>query len=321
MTKNNGILFIKGLAIIGVVVQHLHNRRFMPETLYWTDSVALLFCWCVLAFFAVSGWLHALSEQKHGRSFGDFLVSRIKRLLVPFFLLILLYAICFQIIQRMGVVEMRGVMSESFLGKVGASLWPINSQKSVGEQLYFLPLLFCISVLVCALAYIGKRRAVLFLTVVAFLVGICRYSHSLNTGFSLGVFVWGLFSYGAGYLIHYFPSTKRNLLLTFIAAGLVFLAAGPLGLLKLVAIVLLILLPWLEKFPASLLTKFGEASGTIYIYHTPFIIQPLLILVAARMHSWPLQVATALILSLCTVGLCCGFYYILRTTRLRGLLM
>lgn len=319
--KNNGILLIKAVAIIGVVFQHLHNRRFEPEALQWTDAVSQFFCWCVLAFLAASGWLHALVEQKKARSFLDFFQSRVRRLLVPFVILVVVYAAGFEIVQRTGAMSMRGTLPESFIGKVMASLWPVDQQRTVAEQLYFLPLLFLISLPVHALAHWGKARAVLFLGLASYVAALFFYPQSPNTGFSLGVFMWGLFSYCIGYWMHGAPSTSRNLILSVLGAACLFVVAGPVGLYKMVPIAFLAVLPWIEKTRESWLSHVGEASGTIYIYHTPFLIQPLLIIAATRIHSWPGQVAAALGLSFLVIAFCTALHLGLRQTRLRGLLM
>lgn len=319
--KNNGILLIKGLAIVGVVFQHLHNRRFLPQTLEWTDWVASLFCWCVLAFLAASGWLHAHSEQKKSRGMGEFVLSRIKRLLVPFAILVFVYAVGFELIQRSGIIQMRGTVPVAFLDKLTASLWPVDQQQTVAEQLYFLPLLFCISLPIHALVRWGGERAVMGLALAAYVTGLCWYPNSPNTGFFVGVYVWGVFSYGAGYWLQRHPAVIRNLLCAGLAAAGVAMVAGPAGVYKLLPLAFLAVLPWIEKTPESILTQAGEASGTIYIYHTPFLLQPLLILLAARVTPWTGQLAAAFGVSFLAITLCMVLHFSLRQTRWRGLLM
>lgn len=313
--KNNGISIIKGLAIIGVVLHHVHNRRFFPETLQCTDFLSFLFSWCVLAFFAVSGWLHALSEQKKKRSLGNFLLSRFNRLLLPFVILVFAYAAGMQLIQATEVISLRDSLPPTFGGKLAAMLWPVDSTRVVAEQLYFLPLLFLISVVAHAFVSLGKIRPVFLLAILSFATGIVLFPRSPNLGFSMGVFVWGLFSYLSGYLMHEFPATKRVLPVIALAAVVTAGLAGPEGLLKMVPLLLLAGLPFLQRIQARATIWVGEAAGTIYIYHTPFLLQPLLILFAARMHSWPLQLAVTLVSVELVIALCGWIYHGLKDTR------
>ncbi len=195
---DTAILSLKAIAIVGVVTHHILNRRIDPQALDCLE-IHPYFSWAVLLFFAVSGWLHALSQEKRSRTFGQFLHVRMQRLVVPFVAVVVLYSIIWQVMQMTRIFQPEARVPEVFWQKIVYSLWPVN--QTVADQLYFLPMLCVISLVAHGLVCLGGRRAIAGLTVVAMLLGLVLFPTSPNVGFLPGVWAWGIFCYGAGFLI------------------------------------------------------------------------------------------------------------------------
>lgn len=102
-SKDRTILAIKGLAIIGVVFHHLVNRRQDPLTSELVVSLLILFHWCVLAFIAVSGYLHAWSDTRRVKGVAEFVFLRFNRLLIPWLALIIFFALIWQTLSALHV--------------------------------------------------------------------------------------------------------------------------------------------------------------------------------------------------------------------------
>jgi fucose 4-O-acetylase-like acetyltransferase len=167
--KENNILVLKGLAIVGVVFQHILNRRFDERTLDWLSAFAGLFGWCVLLFLATAGWLHSLSVEKREKPLLGYAGARAKRLLLPWLGLILFYSGCWHCLQLMGVGDVATRQDLTFWGKVHYSL--LLNSGSVADQLYFLPVLFLISGLLHFVWQGGKRAGVALYVGLAFAAG------------------------------------------------------------------------------------------------------------------------------------------------------
>jgi acyltransferase len=304
---------------VGVVFHHAQNRRLDPHASAWVGSLIQSFSSCVLLFLAISGWLHALSQARTPKSFAAFAGSRVRRLLVPFVLIVCAYAAIWRLIQRAGVMPLNGHLPESFLGMLAASLWPV-ADRAVAEQLYFLPLLFLLSLAAQALLCSAGRWAVAVACAGALIAGTLVFPHASTTGFNPSVAVWGGFAYGAGFLL--FEQRERRSLpwlgLGFgIALGAVL---GWDGVARAVPVVLLCAahaLPWPRLAWAD---RVGEASGTIFAYHTPFLLQPLMIAVA-KLPGWPMQLVAVLLAAATVIGMLTRVHHELKDTRLGILLL
>jgi acyltransferase len=317
--KNKNITAIKGLAIIGVVFHHISNRRLETEPRAWISDLEMIFCWCVFAFFATAGWLHALKEEKQKQPIASFVVSRTRRLLVPFVLLILCYAAIWQGVQHFHLMALRGALSQSYLGKVRDSLWPVG-ENAVAEQLYFLPMLLGACIAAHLALRVAGRTGVIALGGACFATALFYYPHCADTGFSAGVALWGCFMYCCGFLLYPHPHNKITWC---VLAGLAMFAVAVAGLTiwgKFAAVGLLGVAPIVRLPSIPLLVAIGDASGTIYIYHTPFILQPLMIL-AAKAHTPVAQFLCALAAAALAIAICSAIFFGLRNSRFQRLLM
>lgn len=311
--KDTAILSLKAIAIVGVVTHHILNRRIDPQAHEWLE-IYPYFSWAVLLFFAVSGWLHALSQEKRGRTFGQFLAVRVQRLALPFIAVVILYSILWQVLQVTGVFQPEARVPSGFLQKIVYSLWPVN--QTVADQLYFLPMLCVISIGAHGLVCIGGRRLIAVGTGLALLLGLVFFPTSPNVGFLPGVWAWGSFCYGAGFLIR----TNKSSHLFWTCVGLlalaIFIRAGWDGWAKVLPIILLGAMYWLKLDRMKFLHPLGEASGTVYIYHQPFLLQGLLIGVS-MIPVWQLQVVGVYGAAAFDILICSLYYFAVRGTRLK----
>ena len=309
---------IRGLAIIGVVFHHVVNRRFDAETVDWTWAFVYLFDWCVLAFFCVSGYLQALSDSKKQRSLGEFVRIRFHRLMVPYFLLFLFYACVWQVVQMFHIPGVGLHVRHDFLLKLRDAAWPRDSQ--VAQQLYFIPLLFAVSTLLALVHAVFGLKGMWVAAWLAAVVNLAYFPHHL-TGFKWDVFLGGTCFYAAGYLLFHYrdrPAAIRIVLLAFTGVSIIFspdngiIRCIPLWLVSEGSLLRLELLP--------LICRIGDASGTIYIYHTPFIILPLVI-VSTHLPGPVAQFAGILLAVAISIAVCCALFELLKNTRARVLLM
>lgn len=309
---------IKAFAIVGVVFHHIANRRFDASTLEVIRALTTIFSWSVLTFIGVSGWLHASSEERQPRRIIEFLRLRVVRLLFPYVLLVVLYALIWQLIQAFGVSGVGIKQDPSFFGKI-YNTFNLFESEPVAEQLYFLPLLFSISII----THIGVRcHNVIGSGLIASIslgLGICFARESGGTGFSVGMLLFGFFSYSMGYLLYLKRNDKwRYAWVSLIAMGIVILL-GCEGLSKVLSLVIIASIPSLERFSHPVFDWLGSASGIIYAYHTPFLLQPLLVFASALPSG--LHLSGAILSVIVVVTLCAIFHHAIKVTPMRFVLM
>lgn len=203
--KDQAILVIKAVAIIGVVLHHIGNRRLSPDTLALVDIGPEIFSWVVLAFFACAGWLHGQSETRSPKTIAAFVAHRSKRLLLPFAILTLIYASVWQILACLPIPNIGVKLAPDFGTKLLQSLPWRRDYNPVAEQLYFLPLLFVISVVVHALFKLGGKKTITITCVVTFVAGLVISPNSGNTGWSNGMLLFGGFAYSGGFWFRQAP--------------------------------------------------------------------------------------------------------------------
>lgn len=102
----------------------------------------------------------------------------------------------------------------------------------------------------------------------------------------------------------------------FAAILVVFLGRDGLG--KAMPLLLLAAHGPINHLATSWLNKLGEASGTIYAYHTPFVLQPLVIGSTFLPARWILPGLLASVVV--TMLLCTWLHHRLRDTKLRSVL-
>ena len=318
--KDRTVLALKGLAIIAVAFHHVSNRRLDPDVVDWVKIMLFCFHWCVLGFFLVSGYLQALSDSKKQRSLLEFTRVRVWRLIVPFVLFVLFYSCLWQIVQSFHVPNLAIKMPTDLIGKITNGLWPIHQEAQAGEQLYFFLLLFGVSM---ALVVVQKLLGIygMWAAAVSAAVAGTIYFPENFTGFFWGVFVWGIGFYAGGYLLYHYRDRKTAVRIALLIATVLLIACdGHVGIIRCIPLWLLAEGATIGFDRIPLFQRLGEASGTIYVYHTPFLLQPLVIIATYLPGKFGQFFGIFLAVTV-AIGLCYLLFESLKNTRAKVILM
>jgi acyltransferase len=295
----SAVLAFKGICIIGVVSHHMNNRRFAPDARQILDFIpSQLFPWVVLAFMLAAGYLQSVSDKNRGSSdagLWQLVKRRARRLLVPFLVLAGVYSLAAVAWAQTGLGGEMG--PSSFLvcwtRTVFAIWFMMNGQPAgggIGEQLYFFPLLFLTSVM-CGLGLrlLPSEGAKTLLVAVLWL-GVL-----VNAGlkhFEPGMLSMSSLFYLTGYVMRL--NQDYCAWMGFGCALLIILmaVADPPSVRLLAAPLLLMLAAIRSTLTWRPIMALGDAAGTIFAYHVPLLLTPLLHL-SARLATWEAQLAAA----------------------------
>jgi peptidoglycan/LPS O-acetylase OafA/YrhL len=269
---------LRAAAIFGVLVLHSSfQNRFNKETLAVQGILARLFDWAVLAFFFSSGCLYDRSAK-----FVVALKKRAISLLVPFFLYNALYNLSFAATESMGWVSVPAAQHGSF---TLASFF----LQSPGFQLYFLPYLFLVSVLVCMADKLTGTQAhwmrwIMLLSIFIFYLIRGYPDFSFGPAYSnlplyLAAFICGVI----GRPILDEPFANAWVIAVALTFVLVILALSPLPIVSLAVPPLLAALAGSvpKMNDTKVLLFVGAISGSIYLWHTPILLPGITRLLAA----------------------------------------
>lgn len=316
--ESKAILSVKAAAIIGVVFHHIANRRFHPDAQDTATFLAELFGWVVFAFIGLSGWLHAMSQERRPRGVLTSIGMKFRRLMIPYASLVLLYAAIWQGIQRFGIAGIGDRLPKSFLSKIYRSFTG-GDFEPVAEQLYFFPLLFFVAVLGVVAINAHHLFGPALLAAASLVAGILLTPDSADSGFSAGVFLFAIFSYSAGILLFHFRENKHRWTAVILVSVIVILSTHLDNWTKVAPLFLMAGLPGLKRFSLPPLEWIGKASGTIFAYHTPFILQPMIVISARLPDGY--HIPAMLASSALAILVCATAHHVLKTTPLRRLLL
>jgi acyltransferase len=309
--------FVKGIAIVGVVLHHVMNRRFGAGFLHTIERVVDGFAWAVFAFIFVSGYLYGRSSLRRQKPVWREVADRGRRLLVPYVWLAVSYAVLFQLIQRFRLVDFDASHFPATLaGKLTAAVW----LKPVGDQLYFFVLLFaCSAVVMLSRSWSGTERrfsiglAILGVAGAAWVLAVDPKGMP-TTGLTPRTLVLGTIQFGLGAA---YGRTADSRWWRWVAPGVVLAALGacvacgswrpvhlavPLALFVACGALPRGVVGWR---PVAVL---GVASATIFAFHIPFVLHPMLVIFhKGGMGEW-LNVATAVCVTLLA---CVGIHRVL----------
>ena len=272
--------YLKGLAIVGVLILHIPLARLPPEAVASVQKISRWFDWCVLAFFFASGALRGCSTRE--LDWMEFTRRRASRLLVPFLSLSLIYALAYQVLQEFAPL---GIGHSQFPRSLGGKLYHILlcDDRMVGVQLYFLVFLFGIST-VYEGVFLKKKRSLV--TRLGWLCGaqafiLCWEGRSPGSIRIFGpypeVLALGMIQYGFGFMVGRKELPRATVCWAtgfFVVAGFLWwwLSASVFVLHIFVPVTLWIALTaLLVRFRSRLLLFLGNESASIYAYHTPFV--------------------------------------------------
>lgn len=133
---------LKGIAIIGIVFLHLSSNHLAPSVRETLLDAGFFWQWSTPVFMSVAGYLYGLSSSSRYERWIGFVVRRAKRLLVPFFVVSLAYALAFGALMACGVIDATQeplAWWERWFNTLS------SGSDRLGEQLYFLPYLLMVS--------------------------------------------------------------------------------------------------------------------------------------------------------------------------------
>jgi acyltransferase len=297
MDKNYSVLIAKGIAIIGVVAHHIANRRFPEPERGEIAMPGLILDRSVTMFFCASGYLRALSHaRKPDAPFWPFITSRAQRLLILFAIIALAYPVVYTRLVSTGLLSDALGTPQPWWEKWFAML--TCSPGGVGEQLYFLPLLFLVTASSAGLLAALRNRVGWVFPLACVLIATAF----LTPGFyellpGRPISPWHRLAECVGiYLVGYTMAARPGWVAwlggTAVAPAAVAWAAGRMDAFHCVfwiALFSAVLIPKVRFWP---LETIGRASGTVYIHHTPFLIQPLPGVGATQApHDWHVPLA------------------------------
>jgi len=262
---------LKGLAIIGVVIAHSSFReRLGDNVMGFVEQMQLIFGWCVIAFFFSSGYLAKAIDVDTSTSFGQFVIHRVKRLLVPCLVFSVSYKLFFVMLSQTGYFTWNVQVPRS-LSEIALFVF-----EPVGPQFYFLPYLFGISVVINLLLFRCSFGVLQFLGVLL-LLGSYFFLDVPLSGYGPGVELLPI--YVAAYLVGLLSSRdaftgRIGYYLAWISSVLV------LCVFRNTFIFIYLLIPpallFLMKKNVVLNQPFqflrlGEYSPGIYVWHAPLL--------------------------------------------------
>lgn len=284
--RDDAVDCLKGLAIIGVMLHHVSNRRFTEETIQAVGDVVGFFSWSVYAFIFLAGYLHGRS--KHAGS-DAFLLKRGRRLLIPYFILTFVYAVLYHMVSILGIIETSGRYPETLLGKLW-NVFEVGNASLIGVQLYFYPLLFIVSALFSLMRSGGLKAGWVLITTftVVGLAVVTSEGDLPTTGMSRQMIVIGCLQYALGFYLSEMANSIKLILISIL--GVIFLGAvlvwfghlvGCIVLLTPIALLLAFQVAFrrsqIVRTSAMPLNYLGRVSSQIFAFHDPFILQVLLI--------------------------------------------
>lgn len=261
-SRNDAIDALKGLAILGVLVLHAQFNRFDSDTRAVVTAANAWVQWSVPAFFFAAGLL--TRTPMYSGALWAFLRARTVRLSIPFIAFTLLY----KLLQ----------IPLATLGLVPKWEWGVAG----GPQLYFLPFLLAVTILVAVFVVAVRGRKSLLVLGIALMAvpTIILVPDTQTHGPHLSLLGLYASSYLAGVSVAAGCRITSSILVLVASSIMVVWVADNANMIAVVVSPLLYL--FLCRFrPAALTRPFlwlGRWSGAIYVWHTPLLMPAVSIL-------------------------------------------
>lgn len=303
MTRNqprvSEIDLLKGWSILGVIFIHMSfASRFSVEVITVITKLQSVFGWAVVAFFFCAGYLYAHSSSRL-QPVGGYAAKRARRLLLPWLGFSILYKSLLIAGHRFHLIAAAPPIAsgEPVLHQIWSLiLWP------GGPQLYFLPMLFVVSVVFrVVLDFLRREWALAGLALLLAAIYVW-----LGAGAPHGGEIKNLPAYAASYLAGILTANppllmrtkRRRLIYSLIAVcfGALCIAQPTVAYLAvpLAAFPLQRFLTGAVAWPIDFIGKF---SGPIYVWHTPIVMPFLSILLARYLTSTWLLIPSLTVLT------------------------
>jgi fucose 4-O-acetylase-like acetyltransferase len=246
-----GIDLFRHFLAICVIVQHMRSSRYSDETNASLQSFADYVDGAVAGFFLLSGYF-----WRQPASLRVFLAKQSVRLLVPFFIFSLLYAVALSVLGKKSLLE--GISNTLFL-------------QGAGMQLYFLPMLLLVSGGFAATqSAIGDRYRQSKFVIAAsaiLLTVLCLYlPTNSSTGPNYALLPFYALAYVVGVLLRLNGEGPTTAVVVF-AAGVVGFWDKRFADISLISLLFYLFFRISDFLPEKRL----PGSGGVYLLHTPII--------------------------------------------------
>jgi hypothetical protein len=287
--RNHTIDFLKCICIVGVVLHHCSNRRLLPEVREIFLYAAYLTDWCVIAFIGLSGFLEG-SRSVESNDWKAYVSRDSKRLLLPFLVLTLIYSGTFQLADLCGF-QLRSSVPSTFTGKFIDTL--LCRESGVAEQLYFLPLLLCVRM---ASRIATRILPVLFVAITGYI--LLFVDELFLTGLSPVTFLIGMQAYILGLI------ASNNGKYAVVAALITGISVGlKVHNWQILIGLLFSTIGSVYKLDVPLCSLIGSAAGTVFAYHTPVLLQSMILGVSFIHGVLGQCIAIIVVVSILIVGI------------------
>ena len=271
---------LKSIGMIGVILHHIHypdtvGTRFSAE--HMIDSI---FCCDLFIFLFISGYL---TKRYFGfESVITFIAKRTRRLLIPYLWFGLIYLVIFQISSFLNLTVLDGKPGLTFT-KALIALLTIDSNNTIGAHLYYLILIYVVSLLFLCFGKIERMRIKEISIITIFFIGltVMRSLGMINhTGFQPETILPGLFIFLIGY---YYSRTQRqkklwnilifSMLLVSVCTDLVLKELEMVRVIAPITLFTVLSHMNLNRRSFLFLQKIGMSTPTLFIYHKPIMMR------------------------------------------------
>lgn len=282
--KDAALEAMRWICIVAVVLHHgISVQRHSPSTIEEIKVLQEWLQWCVPGFFLVSGFLQPL-----GRPLGSQFLARSRRLLLPYVVVSILGFLAVAGLQVSGLQSYPEAQTLTIPYLATQLLWLAG----FGPQMYFLPYLLLVWMLVVPLTRFVPGRGIVF--VFAGLLAMQGATWMFPSGV-LGPGLDKLLGYAtafAGGVSMRAWGRENEGRFALVATGLGILAALATGHAWMVSLVVPTAMKWaLSKLPLEgLVVALGRlgSPGAIYLWHTPLVLPACSkVLGAAGLLDWP----------------------------------
>ncbi|EHZ7343041.1 acyltransferase family protein [Vibrio vulnificus] len=257
--RNKNIDFLRGIAIVGVVLIHSYfPNKMSDETLSIVANFQYYFNWVVLAFFYSSGYFSTWHIDK----------SKIKKLFIKLIIPCLFFSIFYLIVKV--IVFYFGGFNSLTIESIFLNAMPM------APQFYFLLYLFIVIV-------ISHILNIWFLILASSLIVLFIPTPSYLYGSDITLIPFYFLSYAFGYISHH----KSNYIVFTTVAIISVIKADAMYLFLLTPSLIMVLSRYVNGIIYNITTYLGRRSLAIYVLHTPIIL-PLLMGIMTKISNYSL---------------------------------
>jgi hypothetical protein len=259
LRRFGGIDVMKHLLAMSVIFIHTRSGLYSADTISFSDSVIEWIDGAVMGFFLISGFFFPLRRlPSDARQFLKFGGARAARLLIPFLLFSVLYAIAMAILGKMAFSE---------------GLWLTVTLHGSSMQLYFLPLLFACEILMALwfilTAEIAIGRGLHAIGLLALILLSLRFPTEFSTGSDPRLFGVYALAFGIGLVLKASASPTWPAIMIIGASAILSISDE-----RFIDLLLVTALFWGARTASrssDALDRSFPGSGGIYLLHTTII--------------------------------------------------